>query len=437
MAKLAISGGRPLSKTGLKANWPEVDAKDVQAMTRVVKSGSWWRYGGTGEVEKFEKAYASFHDAKYCLSIANGTVAIEAALHAVGMKPGDEVIVPAVTFIATASAVMLARGKPVFADVLPETCQLDPDEIERRMSPRTTGIVVVHYGGYPADMDRIKRVARKHKLFVIEDCAHAQATEWRGRKVGAISDAGTFSFQMSKSLTSGEGGAVITDSSKVYEAAYAYHHIGRTLWAKKYEHESVGPNYRVTEFQGAILNTQLAKLTRQTRTRMRTAKLIAKRIKDIPGLEPLVEDPRITQRGYYFCILRFNEEIWGVKRDTFVSAMQAEGVKSLGVGYGCPVYHLPVFRKNVFDVTGFPVVDREAFGAPYDYRDVCCPDSEWISYHEHLTLPNHSLLDPANADVLGKAAEKLWQNREELLTFEKRSTAAKRSNSKRAKKKKR
>ncbi|GAG40665.1 unnamed protein product, partial [marine sediment metagenome] len=208
-------------------------------------------------------------------------MAIEAAVRALGLAPGAEVIVPSITFVASASGILLGRCIPVFADVVPETCQIDPDDIERKITRRTRAILVVHYGGYPVDLDRILRIARKHKLYVIEDCAHAQASAWRKRKVGAHGDIGTFSFQGSKSLACGEGGCIVTDSRKLYEDAYAYHHIGRTLWAKKYEHETVGPNYRLSTLQGALLRTQLKKLPAQTRARMKTANAIRRGLRGI------------------------------------------------------------------------------------------------------------------------------------------------------------
>jgi len=301
MPRLAIHGGKPLFEAGaLRDAWPIVGKSDVAAAARVAASGNWWRYVPKGQVQRFEAEYAAFHDAEYCLGLSNGTVAIEVALRALGAGPGDEVIVTPMTFIASASAILMARAVPVFADIDPQTYQISAKAVEARITGRTVGIVAVHYAGYPANPGALKRVAKRHGLFLIEDCAHAHGTEWRGRKVGAIGDAGTFSFQQSKSLTSGEGGALVTDRRDVYERAYAYHHIGRALGADTYEHAIVGPNYRLTEFQGAVLRTQLRRLTRQTQTKMRNVAALVEGLRDIPGLVPLKPDKRITQRGYYF-----------------------------------------------------------------------------------------------------------------------------------------
>ena len=411
MAKLALRGGKPLSKNGYKITWPIVTEEDVKAVARVARSGKWWRYDGH-EVENFEKEFARYHDAKYALAVSNGTVAIEVALRACGIEAGDEVIVPSVTFIASASAVLLVQGIPVFADVLEDTCQIDPADVEQKITRRTKAILVVHYGGYPVDMDAILKIARRRRLWVVEDAAHGQASEWKGHKVGCIGDIGTFSFQQSKSLTCGEGGAVVTDSEDLYNKAYAYHHIGRALGAGKYEHTSVGPNYRVTEFQGSILRTQLKKLQRQTETRMKNAALISDGIRGIPGLEPLRRDKRVTQRGYYFYVLRFDEGLFGMKRADFIAAMKAEGAP-VGVGYGMPVYKLPAFRDMSFGVKGCPLTCGHYKGK-MDYSKVRCPVADEVSDRRHVTIGNDVILHASNARLIVDAAWKVYENRAEI-----------------------
>ena len=417
MAKLAINGGEKCVSNPVKIKWPVVDDRDVEHVGEVVRAGrgGWCRLGlDDGEVATFEKEWADFQDAKYCLAVTNGTVAIECALQGLGLRPGEEVIVPAITFVASASGVLMARGIPVFADCIPETCQIDPEDVERKITERTRGVVVVHYGGYPVDMSRIKDVAERHGLFVLEDSAHAQGTQWEGRGVGAIGDVGTFSFQGSKSLTCGEGGAIVTDRQDVYEACWAYHHIGRGLSAEKYEHETVGPNLRLSEVQGALLRTQLEKLPGQVEQRMSTAATLSEGLEDIPGIEPLKPDPRITRRGYYFYVLRLDEETWGVKKARFIEAFNAEAGFRVFSGYACTVYELPVFAKNRYDATGYPVLEGEGFGRVVDYKDVHCPNSELIAHHQHLTFSNQSLLYPEFAEQTLAILHKLWGNRAEL-----------------------
>ena len=417
MAELAINGAEPCVKEPIRIQWPVVDERDVEHIAEVVRAGrgGWCRLGAEdSEVSNFEREFAAFQGAEHCLAVNNGTVAIECALAGLGLRPGEEVIVPAITFVATASGVLMARGIPVFADVIPETCQIDPDDIERKITERTRGICLVHYGGYPADLTRIMAVAEKHGLFVLEDCAHAQGTQWEGRGAGSIGDAGTFSFQGSKSLTCGEGGAITTKREDVYEACWAYHHIGRGLSAEKYEHETVGPNLRLSELQGAVLRTQLEKLPGQVARRMATEAALIEGLKDVPGIEPLTPDPRITRRGYYFGILRLNEETWGVGKDRFIQACRAEGGR-VASGYNSTVYELPLFANCAYDATGWPVAEgEEGHGRVVGYKDVHCPNAERVAHHEHLTLSAHTLLYPEFADQMLAVFRKLWANRAEL-----------------------
>lgn len=420
MSTLAVTGGRRVVGRAIDIRWPVVDEDDRRNVLRALNAKAGWCRlqvePDKSETSQFEAEFATYHDSKYCLAIANGTVAIEAALKATGMNPGDEVIVPSITFVATASAVLMARGIPVFADCLPETCQIDPADVEHKITSRTTGIVVVHYGGYPVEIDKLKKIAKKHGLFLIEDCAHAQGTMWRNRKVGARATAGTFSFQGSKSLNSGEGGAIVTDKKGLYEKAYAYHHIGRTLGSKKkYDHTTVGPNYRLSELQSAVLRSQLKKLPGQTQTRVAHADLISAGIADIPGIVPLRADRRITQRGYYFYVLRFDESVWGIRRAAFLKAFNAESVNiGIGVGYSAPVYALPVFRDNRFDETGCPVRGTRKYGHTVSYKRVRNRNAERIAYHEHLTVSNRLLLSEAACKAVPKIVDKLWENRDAL-----------------------
>jgi dTDP-4-amino-4,6-dideoxygalactose transaminase len=420
MGRLAINGGEKCVPQPAAIKWPIVDERDVEHVAEVVRAGrgGWCRLGlDDGEVSCFEREWADFQDARHCLAVNNGTVAIECALKGLGLKPGDEVIVPAITFVATASGVLMARGVPVFADCLCETCQIDPEDVERKITERTRGIALVHYAGYPADLTRLKEVADRHGLFILEDCAHAQGSAWEGRRVGAIGDVGTFSFQGSKSLTCGEGGAIVTDREDVYEACWAYHHIGRTLGSEKYHHETVGPNLRLSELQGALLRTQLEKLPGQNKTRNANAAKLSAGLAEIPGVEPLKKDPRITDRGYYFYVMRFDEDVWGVSKRTFVRAFGAEGV-SMSSGYWQTVYELPVFAMNRYDATGYPVTEGKGYGRVASYDDVHCPNAERIAHHEHLTFTTHSLLYGEFVEQALAAFGKLWECRDELASVD-------------------
>jgi dTDP-4-amino-4,6-dideoxygalactose transaminase len=323
------------------------------------------------------------------------------AFWALGIKHGDEVIVPAVTFIATSDAVVLCGGVPVFVDIDPETYQIDTEAIEAAITEKTKSICVVHYAGYPCDLDRVKAIAQKHGLPVVEDCAHAQGTEWRGRKVGAHITCGCFSFQQSKSLTAGEGGAIVTDDPDLAELIWAFHNCGRPKGVGRYEHHIIGGNFRLSEWQGAILRAQLKRLSEQTKRRMENGTWLAEQLAEL-GLKTLKPDERITQRGYYFFVIRYNPaEFGGVHRDVFLKALRAEGIPAFA-GYGVPVYRNPSYTQS---------------GVPH--RVLPCPNAERICGHEQITLSNHVLLDRKNCQAILDACAKIKANLDELRQLEK------------------
>ena len=415
MARLAVHGGKALLRgDAIQRTWPIVTERDVQAVARVTAGGQWGRAARPSYVERFERAFAKFHDARHCLAVANGTVAIETALRALGVEPGEEVIVPALTFIASASAVLLARAVPVFADIDPRTYQISAESVEAAITRRTRGIVVVHYAGYPADMDAVRRVARRHKLFVVEDCAHAHGSQWRGRGVGSLGDAGAFSFQQSKALSAGEGGAVITNRRPVHECAVAYHSIGRAVTAQgTYHHTTVGPNYRMTEFQGALLAGQLGRLRNQINLRMRNTRALIEAIADIPGLVPLKADRRITRRGYYFFVLRYlQDRMMNVPRSAFLKAARAEGLP-IGTGYGKPVYAFPAFAEHSFGARGCPV-NCKHYGRKRSYAALNLPACERAAYHEQLTISHRIFLYKENIPKIAAALHKVHAHLDEL-----------------------
>ena len=221
MSDLALLGG-PKSKTKPFPGWPQFDDGERRALQAVLESGVWWRTPGTKTLE-FEQAFASFHGAQYGIAVTNGTAALEVTLAALGIKSGDEVIVPNFTFVATASAVLFANALPVLVDVSARTHCIDPDLAEAAITPRTKAIIAVHMGGHPADLDRLRQLTSRHGLALIEDCAHAHASEWRGQRVGTFGTAGTFSFQSSKLMTAGEGGIIISNTKEFERQARSVH----------------------------------------------------------------------------------------------------------------------------------------------------------------------------------------------------------------------
>lgn len=404
MAKLAGLGGTPVAKDGMNIVWPVIGEEEREAVMQTLERKSWCRFGMPDDEcqsFQFEREWASYHDAKHCVTICNGTAALMVAFRALGIEHGDEIIVPAITFSATSDAVALCGGVPVFVDMDLQTYQIDPDAIEAAITGRTKAICVVHYGGYPCDLDRLSQIASKTGLPIIEDCAHAQGTEWRGKKVGAYITGGCFSFQQSKSLTSGEGGAVITNIDDFAEGVWAVHNCGRTKGAARYDHTALGGNFRLGEFEATILRTQLKRLPEQTKRRMENAALLTEAIREIDGLSVLKSDERITQRGYYFYIMRYNSEEWGgVQREAFIRAMFAEGILT-GRGYSVPVYKNPSYSDGVIP-----------------HRVMNCPNAERAAADEQVTLMTHALLDRGNVQMFIEACTKIRENIDELRQFE-------------------
>ncbi len=345
MEKLALSGGEPVKKTPFPA-WPQYDENEKRALLEVLESREWWRTPGSRTLQ-FEKEFAAYHQAKHGIAVTNGTAALEVALAALGVGPGDEVIVPNFTFVATASAVLFCGAMPVMVDVLPDTYCIDPDLVETAINERTKAIIGVHMGGHPADLDRLLEIARKHGLFLVEDCAHAHGSEWKGHKVGAIGDIGTFSFQQSKLMTAGEGGIILTNDDELERRARSIHDCGRMPGEWFYAHFIYGSNYRLSEWQGAILSQQLKRLGAQTTIRMRNAAYLDRELSKIEGITPQKTDPRVTCNGHYAYIFHYDKsKFFGLPIEKFIQAFNAEGIPTQA-SYP-PIHELAVFKSGEY-----------------------------------------------------------------------------------------
>jgi len=410
MKKLAINGGEPVVGKKFKwFEWPVFDSSDEKILKEVLQGRRWCRIYKGSWTEKFEKEWAGFHDAKYCIAVSNGTVSLELIMKTLGIKPGDEVIVPAITFIATVSAVSELQAIPVFADVEKDTCQIDASSIEEKITEKTKAIIGVHYGGYPFNIDKVKEICKKYNLYLIEDAAHAHGTEWKGKKVGSFGNFGSFSFQESKSLTSGEGGAVITNDEDLYQQARLIHNIGRVLGEPDYLHYILSSNYRLSEFQSALLLSQLNRLPDQIIIKEKNGEFLKEELEKL-GLLPLKKDERITQRGYYFMVLRYQkEEFSGLERDKFLQALRAEGIP-VGKGYGIPLYKNPCFKKEFLS----KVYQKDILEILPNYENLYLPNSEKIC-EEQITIPHYILLSSKEKlSLIVEAVKKIKENIKEL-----------------------
>lgn len=412
MAKLAIAGGRAVRSKPF-GPWPVYTRREERALLDVLSSRNWGGYPFPNKVaNRFAEKFAKFHGAKYGLAVANGTVAIQVALKAAGIEAGDEVVVPAYTWEGTVGPVLLLGAVPVFVDVDPGTYCLDAGLIERALTKKTRAILPVHLAMSFADMDAIGRIARQHNLLVIEDCAHAHGGRWRRKGAGASGDLGCFSFQSSKLMTSGEGGAVITSNLEFFERAQSYVNCGRASSSDRFGHRLIGFNYRITEFQAAILEAQLERLPSQTERRNTNMKRLDDALRVIAGLDLLRRDKRVTRRAAYQYVFKYRPEVFGgIPRAAFLGALEMEGVPCDGTFYE-PVYKSALFPVNASEFPALSWGRQEPLNLREKYH---CPVSERAAYEESVWLPHHLFLGTRkDVDDIAGAIRKVFENIEEL-----------------------
>ena len=429
MGKLAINGGA-LLRTKPFISWPVFDETEVESISNVVRSGKWWRFAyGEGlelnektsgddraQVVLFQEEFAKYQDATYGLACANGTASMEIALKALGIGPGDEVIVPAYTYVASATCVLQVNAIPIFVDIDPDTYNINPDLIEAAITPQTRAIIPVHFSGQSADMDKILAIAKKHKLFVVEDAAHAHGSEWKGKRLGSLGDVGSFSFQASKCITAGEGGAIVSNNKELIQRCDSYIWAGREVGRPWYEFHRLGWNYRITEFQGAILRVQLTRLDSQIEKRTENVEYLKKRFEsEIECLKLLKLDPNATRHSYHIVMAKYNPKVLGVSKDIFVDALAAEGI-AVAKGYSSPIYKNPMFINQDFYPKGCPV-NCSHYGKTIDYAafEESCPVSERACSDEAVWFDQRMFLGTKeDMDDIINAVLKVQSNVNEL-----------------------
>ncbi|MDW8033580.1 MAG: DegT/DnrJ/EryC1/StrS family aminotransferase [Nitrososphaerota archaeon] len=410
MVKLALKGGKPIRDKPFP-KWPVFDEKEFDALKMVLESGA-WGIGGQ-YVRQFEEKFAKYQHTKYGVAVSSGTTAIEIALRACGIGCGDEVITTPYTFMATVTSIFYVNAIPVFVDIESDTYNIDPRKIEEAISDKTKAILPVHIGGRPANMDEITRIAEKHNLNVIEDACQAWGSEWKSRRVGSFGNFGCFSFQSSKNITSGEGGIIVTNDHELYVKAWSLHNCGRLPEKAWYEHYLPGTNYRMTEFQAAILLVQLERLDEHTKRRDKNAEYLNNKLQKIDGLKPLKKDDRITRNSWHLYIFRYDPEAFeGLSKADFASAARAEGIP-VSVGYSKPLYkepYLEYFKKCPLSCT--------YYGKKINYSDLKLSNVEKACYEEGLWLPQNVLLgSKEDMDDIIAAFEKIKNNIDELKNF--------------------
>ena len=409
--KLAILGGKPV-RAKAWPKWPVWDRSAEKSVISILRSGNWYR--GQGKtVTKFEEQYAQLMGAKRCVCTFNGTNALLTAMHVLDVGVGDEVIVSPYTFIATYNVLIGSSALPVFADTDPETFQINPDKIEERITERTRAIMPVHILGLPANMDKIMAIAKKHNLIVIEDACQAWLAEWRGKKCGTLGDLGCFSFQNSKHLPIGEGGAIIGDDEELMDRVMSFHNCGRPFGSVKRtsSYPIIGTNRRMMEYQAAVGLSQIKRLESDTARRNENAKYLTSRIKDIPGIVPHRLYEGVTRAAYHLYPFRYKKEHFNnAPRNKFLAAMRAEGVPCSG-GYG-PQYKDGLIEdalnsKNFKRSFSKARLNKYRQELNFPDNDQLCREAVWLS---------QSMLLGSKSDIgdIADAILKISENRDKL-----------------------
>lgn len=395
--KLFIHGGKKTIEKPYP--WPVFEDKEIKELEKLLRSGEWGAPDCDGFVQQFETEFADYCGTEYSLTTVNGSVALRIALIASGVKPGDEVIVPPYTFIATASIVLESNCVPVFVDIEPDTYNLNPQKVEEAVTDKTKAIIPVHFGGQSCDMDAIMSIANKYDLSVIEDACHAHGAEYKGRKLGTIGHAGCFSFQLSKNMTSGEGGIVITNDQKMYRTMNSLRNVGRIEGGQWYEHHFLGCNYRLTPFQAVLLSGQLNRLEKQIKKRDENGRYLNHLLQEIVGITPLTRGHGETKHSYHLYVFRYNPgKFNSLSKEEFVNILSSEGVPCFK-GYPVPLYQQPLFKEKNFFCYAIPEY--------VDYTNTHCPVCEKACHEAVWILQNALLGNKEDMELIARAILKI------------------------------
>ncbi len=411
--QLAALGGAAVRRKPF-SSWPPVSPELEKSLIEAFRSRRWGRslqgpMVGEGLVCEFERRFARLLGVRYCLATGSCTQALHTALHAVGVGPGDEVLVPPCTFIATVQAILLCGALPVFVDVDLETFQMDPAKIEPLITPETRAIEPVHIAGLPCDIERIVAIAEKHRLAVVEDAAQAHLALFRDKPCGTFGQIGCFSFQNSKQIACGEGGALVTNDAQLAERSYVFHNLGLS---PRQQSVGLGTKYRMHELEAALLLPQLETLTAEIQRRHDNAAYLAKRLSEIPGIIPQRLYPGTTRGAYYLFGFRYlRENFGGVAREKFLRALRAEGIPFTTM-YFDQLNKQP-FLTAVLSSPGFQKVFSADRLRRYHERNQC-PNNDLLA-EQGVWLPQYVLLgEKQDIDDIADAIAKISENKDHL-----------------------
>lgn len=411
---LALKGGQPV-RTAEWLSWPVWDQEAEKPMMSLLRSADWYR-GDGNKCRTFEKEYAELIGAGRVIATASGTTALITSLHTLGVDAGDEVIVSPFTFIATYNVIFNQKALPVFADTDPETFTINPHKIEEKINERTTAILPVHICGLPADMNRILAIGEKHNLPVIEDACQAWLAEYDGRMCGTLGDLGCFSFQNSKHIPSGEGGAISGNDDALMDRCFAYHNCGRphgTSMRGMGENPIRGSNKRLTEVQAGLLLSQMGRARSDADKRLENALYLDSKLKEIPGIVPYKLSDGATRSSYHLYPFRYKKEHFdGLPRHKFMAALRAEGIPC-GQGYG--QQYFDGLMEEAITSRGYTRLYSKARLNRYREELRNLPDNDQLTLEAVWFFQNMLLAERKDMDDIINAVHKIYENRSQLL----------------------
>jgi L-glutamine:2-deoxy-scyllo-inosose/3-amino-2,3-dideoxy-scyllo-inosose aminotransferase len=398
---MSVKAAAPLPQPNLSLQWPVFGAEELEALRQVLESGCWGHIDRTGSYVGpfevgFERAFAGLHTAEHGLCVANGTVALQLALEALEIGAGDEVIVPGLTWQATAAAALDVNAVPVLVDVEPDSYCIDPAAVEAEITPRTRAVIAVHLYNSLADLDALEELCRRHDLHLIEDCAHSHGSSWNGRGVGSVGEVGCFSFQLTKSLTAGEGGFCTTNAEALRDRLDALRNCGRRPFTAGDGWGSLqSGNYRLTEWQAAVLSAQLARFPKQLERRAANARLLDDALAAVPGISPMRRRPQVTRQGLYAYVARYDSEAFGgLQVGGFREALSSAVGIPVGAVYQ-PLNDSPFYQpqtKRRYRVGGqWDEIDPRRFDLPvatraYEEESLVIPHEVLLSEWDQLSV---------------------------------------------------
>ncbi len=350
--------------------WPQAGERELQLLREVLDSGQWG--GFNDNVAQFESSFARYQNCRYGIGACNGTISLELLLAVAGIGPGDEVIVPAISFVSTATAVSRVGAIPVFVDIEPFSFNMDPDRVAAAITPKTRAIMAVHFGGPLANMDRLSEIARNHRIVLLEDAAHAQGSEWNGQRAGSFGLAASFSFQNGKVLTSGEGGIVTTNDDDLAVKLSAFANQGRQIGASFFHHFTLGSNLRLTALQAAVLTAQFERLDAQIMHRQQSDALLRELLADVDGLTLQHVPAQVNRHSCYLFLGRIDSGTFGKTRNEFHRALTAAGIP-------CTAFYPHTLQNNPLYQQGGCRIE------PCPNAEACIEDAFWLPHRVLLS----------------------------------------------------